>query len=107
MYRNVDVILLTSVIEGFPKVLAEAMAFSVIPVATKVGDIPMQIKTNVNGFITAVDDCVNESLFHLSNIHQDPDLRNRIRENAYSYAVENFRKERFQNDWKRIIDPLS
>jgi glycosyltransferase involved in cell wall biosynthesis len=107
IYRKVDVILLTSVSEGFPKVLAEAMAFSVIPVATKVGDIPMQIKTNVNGFITVVDDCVNESLFHLSNLHQDSDLRNRIRENAYSYAAENFKKERFKNDWKRIIEPLS
>lgn len=103
IYRQLDVILLTSSSEGFPKVLAEAMAFSVIPIATKVGDIPLHIETNVNGFITAVDTCVHESLLHLSNLYLNHDLRTRLRENAYAYAAKNFRKERFQNDWKRII----
>lgn len=107
IYRLMDVVLLSSSSEGFPKVLAEAMAFSVIPIATKVGDIPMHIETNVNGFITAVNTCVHESILHLSNLYKDPNLRSRLRENTYEYAAKNFRKERFQNDWKRIISTPS
>ena len=44
-------LVLPSYSEGFPKVIAEAAAFGVIPVVSDVGSIPHYIRTRENGFI--------------------------------------------------------
>ena len=49
--KNSDCILLPSKSEGFPKVLAEAMNFGCIPIASNVGSIAHYIQDGVSGFI--------------------------------------------------------
>lgn len=51
VYRKSHVIVLASDTEGFPKVIAEASAFGVIPIVSDVSAIGQYIKNNVSGVL--------------------------------------------------------
>ena len=58
-YSGIDVLVLTSEVEGLPLVLLEAMALRKPVIATKVGRIPILIKDGENGFLYNFGD-INE-----------------------------------------------
>lgn len=70
-YHGVDVLLMTSITEGFPNVLIEAMATGVACISTDVGDAKIIIEdTNcivevgdVNGLIFALEQYINKDNF--------------------------------------------
>ncbi len=78
-YRQADVLLLTSRHEGFGRVLVEAMAAGVVPVAFAVGGVPEVVEHDVQGLLVAPDDiahmgrCVEQLLL-------DESLRSRMAE---------------------------
>ena len=51
IYNSIDILFITSIHEGIPTVLLEAMYFSKIVVARNVGGIPEVIAHNFNGFL--------------------------------------------------------
>lgn len=51
LYERSDLIVLPTVSEGFPKVVAEAAAFGCIPIVSDVSSISQHIKTGVNGVL--------------------------------------------------------
>lgn len=51
LYNRIDILFITSIHEGIPTVLLEAMYFGKIIIAHKVGGIPEIIKHNYNGFL--------------------------------------------------------
>ncbi len=51
-----DCLLLTSMSEGFPNAVLEAMVLGVPPVTTKVGECPLLIDHGENGFLFEMDD---------------------------------------------------
>lgn len=106
IYTNSHVILLTSSSEGFPKVVAEAMAFGCIPVVTKVGGIPEHIHHLENGILTDPHYCVEESLHALKTLVTEVKLREELHQNVYLYASQHFSFEDFSQKWKTIIDTL-
>lgn len=53
-YHDIDVLLMTSITEGFPNVLIEAMATGAVCISTNVGDSPYIIDDN--GYIANVND---------------------------------------------------
>lgn len=106
-YTASDVLLLTSSSEGFPKVIAEAMAFGCIPIATKVGGIPEHITEEMNGILTDPADCVNESVQWLKELLKAPEKKDQLSQNAYLYAKEHFGFEDFQRKWQELINELS
>jgi len=55
-YRNNDVLLLSSKVEGFPMVILEAMRVGMPVVATRVGGVEEQIVDGVSGFIVDPED---------------------------------------------------
>lgn len=70
LYAQSHIIILPSISEGFPKVIAEAAAYGCIPIVTSVSAIPQYITNNDNGFL--LDDnspqAIIKSLNHLSSI---------------------------------------
>ena len=60
-YQNADAFVLSSLSEGFPLTVLEAMSASLPVVATRVGEIPNLIKEDVNGFLAEPGDL--DSLF--------------------------------------------
>lgn len=56
IYSALDVFVLPSLKEAFPMVILEAMACGVPIVATRVGDIPRIIESNVSGLIVEIRD---------------------------------------------------
>lgn len=105
-YSKGDVLLLTSSSEGFPKVVAEAMAFGCIPVVTNVGGIPEQITHLQNAILTDPEHCVEESVQWLKELVIDPEKKAELSRNAYLYAKEHFGFEDFQSKWQLLINEL-
>jgi len=109
IYRKAHVLVNTSSSEGFPKVIAEAMAFSCVPIATAVGDVPsqIQIQMNQNGYLTSPANCVSETITIIKQLNSNPEELSRIAENCYLYGIKKFSEERFKHEWKSVIESLS
>lgn len=107
IYRKAHVLVNTSSSEGFPKVIAEAMAFSCVPIATAVGDVPSQIQMNQNGYLTSSTNCISETIAIIKQLNSNPEELSCIAENCYLYAIKKFSEERFNHEWKSVIESLS
>ncbi len=64
-------LLLPSLSEGFPKVVAEAWNYKVIPIVSPVGSLPNYLKNQVNGFMMHTLD--TESLYKIFKFIEDTD----------------------------------
>lgn len=106
IYRKSHVLVNTSSSEGFPKVLAEAMAFSCIPIATAVGDVSSKIIMNQTGFLTSSTNCISETIAIIKQLNSNPEELSRIAENCYLYAITKFSEERFKHEWTSVIESL-
>lgn len=105
-YARAHVLVLTSESEGFPKVIAEAMAFGCIPIATAVGAIPEMLSHGEYAFLTDPKQCVEETIEHIERLSQDPaDFTERSKK-AYFYAKNHFDSERFNVEWRALIQSL-
>ena len=83
-----DIAILTSKSEGLPVALIEYGLFKKPVVSTKVGEIPLIIKNNVNGFIVNVNDT---DLFYqkLLMYIAEEDLRTQMGNSLYQIIIEN------------------
>ena len=104
-FEALDVFALSSLREGLPNVLLEAMALEVPSVATRIAGIPRLIEDGVNGLLVEPGDQSGLTRA-LEKLLTDPNLRDRIRKQAretietrYSFAL---RMERLV----RIYDEL-
>ncbi len=115
IYPGLDVVALTSLNEGTPLSLIEAMASGKAIISTAVGGVVDLLGTKreqVDGFSVcergigtasnSVDGFVN-GLLHLS---KNAGLREEIGFKARSYAMSNFSKERLVGDTKRLYRQL-
>jgi glycosyltransferase involved in cell wall biosynthesis/serine acetyltransferase len=76
VYSSLDVFLMTSLTEGLPNTLLEAMSMSVPSVSTAVGGVPELLEAGKCGFLAPVGDA--EALAgHVITLLQDPLLRER------------------------------
>ncbi len=83
-----DIAILTSKSEGLPVALIEYGLFKKPVVSTKVGEIPLIIKNNVNGFIVNVNDTdlfYQKLLMYIS----EEDLRTQMGNSLYQTIIEN------------------
>lgn len=84
-----DVFLLSSISEGIPLTLIEAMGAGIPIVSTGVGGIPEIIEHGVSGFLAPARD--DETLAtHLQTLWRNPEQRTALAENGCRRAVEQF-----------------
>ena len=107
MYARAHVLVLTSESEGFPKVIAEAMAFGCVPIVTAVGAIPEVLNHGEQAILTDPLNCVNETVNFLSTFLVDRTEYETLSKKAYLYAKEEFDTNRFNNEWRTLIQTLS
>ncbi len=117
-YAGLDIVALTSLNEGTPLSLIEAMASGIPCVATMVGgvvDLLGKVLSEKNGFlicergigvllskgIPAQNFC--EGLLFLSN---DSELRREISKNGHDFILSNYSKERLTRDIRQLYEEL-
>lgn len=100
-YASSHVLVLTSESEGFPKVIAEAMAYGCVPIVTRVGAIPEAL--NDSAFLTDPKNCVSETVDRINDFFKDTEVYQQLSKKAYLYATEHFDEDRFNNAWRELI----
>ncbi len=97
IYADVDVLVNTSINEGTPYAIIEAMAARVPVVATSVGGVPDIINSEMTGYLVSPDD-VNSLVDAIHCALKTPDA---MLDAAQSYVLENHDLERMIN---RTVD---
>lgn len=103
-YQAMDVFVLSSLREGLPNVLLEAMAMEIPVIATNIGGVPKLVVHNENGVLVKPGD-VRELTSSLQQVLCDADLRTRLVrtarttvENRFSFAVRTQKVEKVYDD---------
>jgi glycosyltransferase involved in cell wall biosynthesis len=108
IYSAAHILLLTSSTEGFPMVIMEAMANGCAIIATPVGDIPLHVKNNLNGFLfSSVENeikIMEEGIEFIQNLFHDKKLFETISKNNTNYAKHNFGIERFNKQYQDLLE---
>jgi glycosyltransferase involved in cell wall biosynthesis len=107
VYKETDILLITSYREGFPMVVMEAMARGVVCICTDVGGIGEHIVHGENGFLVenSQDEqrIVEEFVNLITRLDLDRNLLAKLSTNAYGYAKENFGKETFIDHYQQVL----
>src|SRR5262249_18147036 len=92
LYEAMDLFVLSSLREGLPNVLLEAMAMTVPVIATEIAGIPRLVQDGVNGVLVAPGSA-KALAKGIADLVRQPDLRSRIAnagratvETQYSFA---------------------
>jgi len=111
LYRQSDLLLITSSREGFPMVIMEAMAHGVVPVTTDVGGIPYHIQHGKNGFLVANYDIEEQIVGSFLDIIQDllgnRALLNQVSKKAYKYATQHFGSDLFDTYYRNLFSKFT
>lgn len=105
-YKNSDIFLMTSIFEGLPNSIMEAMSYSLPIVATDVGDINQLVKDGVNGYLTKIGD-YKEIADKLNILIQSYKKRIVFGEKSYQILKKNYSFEIFQKRYIEFIETLS
>ncbi len=111
VYAAFDVFLITSLTEGMPNTLLEAMAMSVPSVSTSVGGIPELLENGSCGFLAPVGDARGLAL-HVENLLLNGELRRKCGESCRERVEKHFsfaRRVRLMEDyydWFAGLAPL-
>lgn len=107
VYQKGHVLILTSDTEGFPMVVMEAMAYGLVIVSTAVGEIPLHVKDNINGFLikdyTNTNQVVTQSLEAILRLDKDRQLLQSMSTNNIAYAYEHFGIYRFAKEYQELF----
>jgi glycosyltransferase involved in cell wall biosynthesis len=105
IYSNTDILLLTSINEGTPNTIIEAMYNKIPVVATNVGGVPDIISNGKDGFI--IDSFhYNDFIPILIKLIYQPKFRSEIGEAAHKKVVTKFAAQRLVNDMKTLYHNL-
>lgn len=106
IYREHDVLLVTSSREGFPMVIMEAMAHGLIVGASPVGDIPNRLEGSP-AFITSqveAEVVVEELVQFVLTLAHDSEALSLERLNSYNFSLEHFAMKKFVHDYKLLFE---
>lgn len=110
IYQQTHAVIITSNTEGFPMVIEEGMARGCAVIATPVGDIPLHVKTNINGFLfSSVNDeelIVKEAISFLAKIDQNRAALKAIGIRNMDYAITHFSIEAFNKTYQELFKQL-
>jgi len=99
--KILDIFVLSSVKEGLPYVIFEAMQAKLPIIATAVGGIPEMIENNVNGLLISPAD-PHEISDSINKILNNPELGNKLSENAYQTVNQKFSFQKMIEETKNL-----
>jgi glycosyltransferase involved in cell wall biosynthesis len=100
-----DIFLLTSLWEGLPRVIPQAMLMRLPVIVTGVDGSNEAIKDNITGFVCAPGD-LHGLATRCIDLLQNRELRNIITSQAYSYALNEFDLRRMISDIDKLYSRL-
>ncbi len=106
LYKELHFIILPSIYEGFPMVMMESMSCGVIPISTDLDGIKEHITSNYNGLLvdgTDENKMVQSFCESITLLIENPDMRNKLANNCFTYAHENFGIEKFNVSYKNLL----
>jgi len=95
LYKCADIYVFPSLLEGFPRVILEAMAASTPIVTTDAEGCVDLVEDGVNGFISNKNDHINMSE-NLAKIIKNPTLMHKMAASS--------RQKSYQYDWNIVVD---
>lgn len=109
-YQQSHIVMITSSTEGFPLAIEEGMARGCAVIATPVGDIPIHVKNNTNGFLfTSVTDellIIIEAVNWLTLLSNNRALLKEMGARNMDYAHKNFSIEAFNKSYRELFNQL-
>jgi len=104
-YEKIDIFLLTSISEGFPNVLLEAMSYKIPVISSNVGGVPDLIKHKENGLIFESNDL--ESFYNnIITLISDESMRIKISQNATNTINEGFTLDTMINKYDKTFQHI-
>jgi glycosyltransferase involved in cell wall biosynthesis len=104
-YDRIDIFLLTSISEGFPNVLLEAMSYGIPIISSNVGGAPDLIKHRENGLIFESNDL--ESLYkNVVTLMSDKYMREKFSKNGIDTIKERFRYESMIDKYDKVFQDV-
>ena len=105
VYCACDMMVNTSLIEGLPMTILEAMASRLPIIATKVGAVPQVIKNEKNGILLEPGnpDALFRAIISLAN---DSSKRQALAQVAYKDVREHFSDRRMSEEYKNFYQKL-
>jgi L-malate glycosyltransferase len=106
IYRQSDVLLLTSAYEGLPIVVMQMMAYGRVVVSTAVNSIPDYISHGQNGLLiraTREQEIIEEGVNLLRELAAHPELRTSLGKKSREIALEKFNGEQFCQAYHRLF----
>lgn len=102
---DLDVVALTSLNEGTPVALIEALACGIPVVATRVGGIPAVVKAGETGYLVPPGDA--DALAEvLSDLLSDPSARRRLGETGRGHVLKSYAAHRLVRDIRALYTEL-
>jgi glycosyltransferase involved in cell wall biosynthesis len=101
-----DILLMTSLFEGFPLIIMESMSRGIVPVTTAVDGICDHITSMYNGVLIEENDetrIVKEGVGIINRLCNDRALLMKVSQNAINYAFENFNAASFTKNYREIL----
>ncbi len=107
LYKELNMVLLPSIYEGFPLVIMEAMSHGVIAISTRLDGISEHITNNENGvLINEFEDnkIVEEFCNSIFQLIENQKYRNDLSYSSFLYAQEHFSIEKFNEAYQKILN---
>jgi glycosyltransferase involved in cell wall biosynthesis len=97
-YLSADIYFLSSIFEGMPNTIMEALNYSLPVVSTDVGDVDYLVKENLNGFLAPAGaaDVLSEKLFELVI---DTKKRNDFGAYGHNLLINEFSEKKYQDEY--------
>lgn len=104
-FKEADIYLSTSIIEGTSNSILEALAYGLPVIATDAGDNKYMIKQGVNGYLHKVGDYISISK-SLETLINNIDLLREFGEQSKNIAVNDFSPQKFEKEYLKLISQL-